>query len=209
MNIQMQPGWRTHTPQDGSQIGGAQPDNQAWWAGPPVGNTAAMLCVEGPKYATVEAYLLLPRIIAPALCMSFDLTVDAPSLAALELIETDLKRLDGKFEQNYSMQRFFAKGLQVSNATGGWADTFIQPAPLVPGVPTHHKIYYATTPDSHYGTQAIVLDGILHLIKPHFQWLMQQPSTWTAGELIQLQVTLGNAQGRASIVIDNLTLEAV
>jgi hypothetical protein len=213
-NIQMLPTWHTHTPNDGSQIGGKQPDEWGWWAGPPIGRTAALLHVKGPEYATVEAYVLLPRIISPTLRMSFDLTADADSLAALGLIETDLKRFDGTFEQNYSMQRFFAKGLEVSDVRGGWReDAAIQTAPLVPGATSHHEIYYATetTGTGKYGTQAIVIDGQMRLVPPQLQGLTPQPSTWTAGELIQIQITgrPGLAQMRACIIIDNLALEAV
>jgi hypothetical protein len=132
--IQALPGWALHTPNDGSQIGGIQPTNCGTFCGAPLGPTQRALYVEGPAYATVEAYYLAPLPTASQFSLSFDLTVSAPSLAALMLIETDLIHCDGTSKRNMSLQRRLdrAGAIQVSGQDGGWVDAGILGSPISP-----------------------------------------------------------------------------
>jgi hypothetical protein len=160
--IQALPGWALHTPNDGSQIGGIQPTNCGTFCGAPLGPTQRALYVEGPAYATVEAYYLAPLPTASQFSLSFDLTVSSPSLAALMLIETDLIHCDGTSKRNMSLQRRLdrAGAIQISGQDGGWVDAGILGIPITPDAATPHQISYGIGA-SNFGIQAVRTDPAL------------------------------------------------
>ncbi len=201
-DIQALPGWQIHTPNDGSNIGGVQPTNWGTFVGIP-GPTQRVLYVEGPPYGTVECYLLVPLPVAPQFLMSFDLTVDAVSLKTLMLIETDLLYCTGTNKLNMSLQRRLdrANMIQVAGQDGNWVDTGILGQPLLPGAPSTQLINYGVGKKT-FGIQAVGSQ----LVSPDLQQLTPVPSNWAKGALIQFQITIGTIGGKASIIIDNLSL---
>jgi hypothetical protein len=207
--IQSALGWKLNTPNNGSNIGGVQPDSCGFWQGAPLKPSQAMLFVQGPAYGTVEAYYVAPVPVDNSFSLKFDLSVDAPSLAALMLVETDVKLSDGKVVSNFSLQRRLdeANMIQLSKQNGDWIDSGIIAPTLVPDVPMRHEIYYAQDLDAKsYGTQAVIMGGKLALVKPQLQGLKPDPLGWTPGAIIQIQITLGPSGGKAFILLDNMSL---
>jgi hypothetical protein len=206
--IQSLPGWALHTPNDGSQIGGIQPTNCGTFCGAPLGPTQRVLYVEGPAYATVEAYYLAPLPTSNQFSLSFDLTASAASLAALMLVENDLIHCDGTSKRNMSLQRRLdrAGAIQVSGQDGGWVDAGFIGIPINPDAATPHEISYGIGAST-FGIQAVGFhSGQIALINPNLQQLKPTPSNWAKGALIQLQITLGATPGKACILVDNMQL---
>ena len=217
--IQILSQWGIHTPNDGSQVGGVQPSVYAFWRGLPLPGTQAMLAVEGPSWSTLEAFCVLPPIPSLAVKLSLDITIDAPSLAALALVETDLIRVLKGQKRNYSSQRilahpsFPANSLQVSDVNGKWAISGETLTPFIPGVPLRHQFFYGTNrATGHYGTEGVLIAApgstdppALYEIPPDMQELQTQAT--------KVQITLaplptGQTSGRAFILIDQVNLEA-
>ncbi|SRR6266700_319125 len=222
VNVQMQPNWGINTPSK-APIGGAEPAVYAFWRGAPLGPAQAMLGVEGPSWATVEAYFSTPAVDSDDVQLSFDATFDGGSLADLMLFETDLKRVhlaaDGTtIVDNHSVQRRFDKSnlLELSDPAGGWTASGITAPAFQPGVPLHHVFYYARDAARRtYGTELAEIGGLLLPVHPEFQALAPQASTWPAikVDLVQFQLTIkelpaAQSVGRGYVLIENVALVA-
>ena len=212
--IQTLRGWGIHTPDDKSNIGGKQPNTYGFLIGGqgPLPDTQALLHVDGPSWATVEAYFLAPVIDSDFLRLKFDLKYSGKNLM---LIETDVKRLNGKQCENYSSQRRLDNGnaMEVSDAAGGWVPASITAPPFMPDVWQHHEIAYGRDPKKGYGTELFIFGDQTDVVHPDLQGLEPSDCDWDAGELIQIQITIKELPADVPsaygyVLIDNVTLVA-
>lgn len=205
--------WGTHLPNDGSQIGGVMPTAEGLLQDLPGAPGSAMLFVQGPAYATMEAYTLRPNFVTLGLgyvTERFTLTIDDRTPTQAQVIESDLIRIvklpDGtvwKFDGSF--QVYIAAGwmLQVdgptpANGLPSWRDTGIKIPPMVPNVP--HQVAIVHFSDIAAKTHSVLsysIDGTVYAIPPSFGNIPATPSTWTPDrDLPQFQITT-SATGHA------------
>lgn len=209
--------WLDHNPLDGSAIGGAMPKEYILVQDIPGQPHAVMLALNGPAWATMEAYCPRPNFVnrGPGFVVNaFTLTLD--DKAAYHVLEFDLIRtvrmpdgavwhFDGSFQIN------IAEGwmLQVDTAPPAppkvptWQDTGIKIPPLAPNMPhtiavTHHSDMAAKT----HSVLSVAIDGTQYVIPAAFQNLPATPSTWAPDlDLEQVQITAESNGGACEVIL--------
>lgn len=212
-HLESEPGWQTHIPSDGSDIGGNDPS--AWLR---LQNAAGLadgmfLDVTGPAYAAVEHYLLTP-IVTPNtgnLVLSYGLTVDANAVNCAQSIETDTILCVGGFNYNLSLQvNYQERGMiQIANQSGGWTDTgkaLISYPPFLPQAAYKVRIAYRfnlTTKTSQ--VVSYTLNGVEYPIS--LLTINAVEKGWADGALVQVQQGLNAQGGSFSMLMNNLQYE--
>jgi hypothetical protein len=215
--------WKTHNPNDGSQIGGTMPTAYALIhevAGRP---GAMQLYVEGPAWATMMAYTERPLLFD-----QFQLDFDIEVLDGNEaLMETDIMAtfpappntpIPGTSPVqnatsilcNLSLQDLYSEGGQLQDVItqGSWVDI----PNAKPGLLAIGKHHYTVTGGWNraaqtYGFTSVTIDGTTYAVT---QNAPGRPSTWAAGIAIQFQITKSpkaDAQAAISVVVDNVNLQ--
>lgn len=220
--------WKTHNPNDGSNIGGTMPTNYGLSHEVP-GNPGAMqLFVEGPSWATMMAYTQRPLIFTQPDHIQLDFDVNVLDVNGA-LLETDIivvipapantpipnttpvQNATG-IMLNMSLQDLFTKGGQLQNVmtAGAWVD-IPNAKPGVLTVGSHHYTVTATWNQTKqtYGITSVTLDGTTY---PVTQSAAGKPVNWSTGISLQFQITLaplpaGTTFGATSIVVDNVNLQ--
>jgi len=214
--IQAQPGWNFHLPNDGSKIGGIQPTTYGFEQGLPEDEQAMLVFVGGVAYATYEVYKSIPlpiNAVSPSIVgaiLSFDLMPDARVPTGNQILETDfLYTSSTGLTHNCSIQRLFTNRemMQVSDQNGSWIDTGFIPPPLTADIWHSHKFYYSFDLNKgKYGTQAMQIDGATGIVPYALQGLTPIAKGWAPGLMLQIQTTLNSKPGASSFKVRNMKL---
>lgn len=209
--LQLTPGWKTHTQADGSNIGGVPPLSYGFLQGIPSAPTAMLFHAQGSTvaggYADWEAFIDRPVLPNTGnLSLSFDLTVDGNAAQYAQAIEVDTILCVGGFKYNFSQQLSYAADgvIDIAQASGGWVSTGIVLGKL-PAFVAHHFLFtYAFNVKTHsYSFVSVTVDGVVYPIPSALQNLTAQSTTWADGAMLQVQQDLNAQAGQFSMLIDN------
>jgi hypothetical protein len=201
--------WQTHTPNDGSGIGGAEPTT---FNTNLFGNTRTCV-VGGPAWATFMAYAsghAAPWL--PVVETTFELATDA-AIEQANLLELDLMATDNAgnlYNGSFQLLHDPATGiwkLQFADDKGEWWDSGLAMPPLQPN--THYGIIITHKWDT--ATKTIVpvtvtlSNGTVYTpVNPPVY--TAQPSTWAVATAnTQVQLTVASAPGQYGIELRNVS----
>jgi hypothetical protein len=200
--------WNYHTPNDGSDIGGAEPTG---WKLQQLPDGSVYLEITGTDYADVEFYATLPTIpseFTGNLVHEFDIIPDANSnLAQAREFDSILTYQGYTYENQGSIQLNIAEGgnLQITNATGQWQDMGDNPGIFAAGVATHVKLVMKFNLTAHTGGVIGVSlnNGSVFPIPATFQNEASQAKKWNDCLFAQFQLDTTKVGGTFGEVIKN------
>lgn len=188
--------WPSHTQADGSNVGGVPPITYSFLPIPGK-KPAALLSTSGNSqppsgYPAAEWYQHALPLQANTgnLQFIFDLTVDANTLTAANVIETDTLIITAGHKFNLSGQRHVATGqIDVADAAGHWVDTGIRAGAFVPGFKNKVIWTYVFDPVKFIGSVvSYACNGIVYPVPANLQNVPASTSTWAAGVMPQFQM---------------------
>lgn len=211
--MQAQSGWKCNV---GGSIGPAAPAVYGMTQNVPGKPGAMMMWASGTadkgKVPCAEWYRWTPILPnSGTLIHEFDLTMDENSLTNCQAMETDTIMILGNKSYNFSLQINYATGgqLNIANAKGAWVIVSgATPGKLASG--THHYTIVHSFIESTgvYGTEGVIIDGILYAVPSDLQSLEAVESNWTNNQFtpqIQLDITAaaGEADNGFSVILEN------
>lgn len=200
MDLELQPGWGTHTDDDGSNIGGKRPTDFGFQ---PNGPNDVLFHTQGGAYADWEAYIERPVLPNSGhLGLQYNLTADENTAAAAQAIETDTILCIGGWNYNLSAQLNYAEGgkYQIAKENGGWVDTGFVVGRLAPLARHTVAFEYAFDIVAHKSSVvAITLDGMRYTIPENLQNVPATQKGWRDGAIFQVQMDLGSKGGAYDI----------
>lgn len=199
--------WNTHTPADGSNIGGAQPTKYGVVSGIP-GSGGSLVYIEGPAYADFEAYITRPVLPnTGSLELRFTLMPDTKSETVAQAIETDTILTIGGWTYNLSAQVNYEEGgmLQIADAAGKWVDTGLVVGEYQDGGFTGCSIQYTFDEATHTSSVVSFKNALNKFIIPeNLQNIPAQQRGWADGAIFQVQLDLASKGGAFSVVVDDV-----
>jgi hypothetical protein len=207
-----------HLPNDGSLIGGVQPQDAGVLQDIPGVPAAILFFVKGLAYATMEGYISRPNFVTlglPYVKMAFTVILDDKVASEAQVLETDclftVLMPDGtKMKFDGSVQINIQKGwmIQVDGPDGKWIDTGVKIPPLQPNVPHLIEIrHFVDVVKKTHSVLSYSIDGTAYLIPVQFQNILAILTTWAGNcSLPQIQITTNGLGGGFDIVIDQMTI---
>lgn len=199
--------WSTHTPNDGSNIGGVMPSTYGIIQAIPTSPNGILVFIGGNAYSDFETYIVRPILPNTGnLNLSFNLNTDSNTPTVAQAIETDSIITINGWTYNCSLQLNYEENgeIQVASASGGWVNTGIIVGKLPFGVDNTYSIqYYINETTKESSIVSLTLNRIEYPIPLSLQNIAGTQRGWTDGAIFQVQLDIGANAGAYSLLVSS------